>query len=196
VSDSESDNRRGSERVPAALVVNFRLPGREAFIERYASNVSERGIFVVTTDLHPLATPVSFELRTVDGATALKGEGRIAWTRPAGEEGAPPPGLGIAFTQLDPENRALVRRMVDAARLAGGSVPPGTPQDTAVAAWLASLGSNGRTPARMWWGLAAAALVAAGGIAGWVATRPAPDAEPEAALSPPQLIGMADGGTP
>jgi uncharacterized protein (TIGR02266 family) len=195
-------NRRDQERVPTLLAVNFRLPGREAFIERYASNVSARGIFIVTNETHPVGTELSFELRTVDGANALRGKGRVAWVRSSDPQSTEPPGLGIAFTDLDEENRTLVAKMVEQATKAPREkkVPSATPGEAAVQAWLASLPAS-RAPggARLFWPVLAAVLFL--GALLWITVgrsgprEPPPDSEP--ALTPPKLItaDTADSGT-
>jgi uncharacterized protein (TIGR02266 family) len=195
-------NRRGQERVPTLLAVHFRLPGREAFIERYASNVSERGIFIVTHETHPVGTELTFELRTVDGANALRGKGRVAWIRTSGPESTEPPGLGIAFTELDEDNRALVVRMVEQATQAprDKKVPASTPGEAAIQAWLSSLPAT-RNPSgtRLFWPVLAGVLFL--GALLWITlARSGPReaaAEPEPALTPPKLMSAdtADSGT-
>jgi uncharacterized protein (TIGR02266 family) len=192
-----SNDRRDRERSPSLLVVNFRLPGREAFIERYASNVSENGIFVVTSDVHPIGTRITFELRTMDGAAALRGEGTIAWARTGGDDSAEPPGLGIAFTRIDPENRALVVQMVEAARRApqAGAVPAASPGEAAVNAWLATLSRSRRR--RGWtWAAGALALALAASAAALFAlqrkTAREEQIESEPPLSQPVMIGSGE----
>jgi uncharacterized protein (TIGR02266 family) len=194
-------NRRGQERVPTLLAVNFRLPGREAFIERYASNVSERGIFIVTNETHPVGTELSFELRTVDGANALRGKGRVAWVRSGAPPSTEPPGLGIAFTELDEENRALVVRMVEQATKSPGDkrLPAANPGEAAIQAWLASLPRARPAGARLFWPVLAGVLFL--GVILWITLgRSAPrdtTPEPEPVLTPPKLISAdtADGGS-
>jgi len=157
---SSSDDRRDHARTPTLLVVNFRLAGRQAFLERYAENVSERGIFVVTTDVHPIGTAVHFELRTMDGAVALAGEGRIAWVRSANAVPGAAPGLGIAFTRLEGDGDALITQMVEAAKGLRKSDSPGglSPGEASVQRWLNSIAAP--VSRRRRWGWAAALLAA------------------------------------
>src|SRR4051812_41811388 len=105
-SDKPSD-ARSSERVPALLVVNYKMDGPDAFAERYAANVSRNGIFIVTRETHAIGTEVGFEIRTLDNTTMFKGRGVVRWIRAYDRVKKQLPGLGVQFTQLDGANRAL-----------------------------------------------------------------------------------------
>lgn len=123
----EDDDRRGETRVPVRLELRYG-DDEEAFADRYASNISYNGLFVITRELHAPGTEVSFALRTADGQIALEGLGLVRWVRKDGQPGGPS-GVGLQFTALDEENQRRVRSLVDrylAAKLAG--VEPALPR--------------------------------------------------------------------
>jgi uncharacterized protein (TIGR02266 family) len=178
LADPNPSGRR-EERAPSLLVVNFRLPGKEAFIERYAANISRGGIFLVSRELHPVGTELCFEVRTAEGASAFNAKGVVCWSRNADAAKQLPPGLGIQFTEIDDENRAVVERMVttaeQAARVPGVSgtaaVPALIPADAAVKSWLESLETQPaprHSKALLWVGLFMGIAVPTGLLAGWV----------------------------
>jgi len=104
-------SQRVHARTPAALVVTFRLAGKAAFIERYASNVSAGGIFIVSREVHPVGSEIRFEIRSVDGGTVFTGRGIVRWTKLHDPATKQLPGLGIQFTDLDDENRAILEKI-------------------------------------------------------------------------------------
>ncbi len=99
-------------RLPASLVVTFRIAGRAAFIERYASNVSKGGIFIVSREVHPIGSEIKFEIRSVDGSTVFTGIGIVRWTKLHDPATKQLPGLGIQFTNLDDENQQVLEKLL------------------------------------------------------------------------------------
>jgi len=91
-------NRRGSERVPCALELEFEQDSH--FFTGLSQDISEGGIFVATYERLPVGTRLSISFETQAGPVLAKGE--VRWVRDAGlEDGRP--GIGIAFTELSPE---------------------------------------------------------------------------------------------
>jgi uncharacterized protein (TIGR02266 family) len=199
LTEGATKEQRKQDRVPTLLVVHYRLHGRDAFIERYAANVSRGGIFIVTEDVQPLGTELAFEIRTIEGVSAFHGKGIVRWVRGADQVKKLPPGMGIQFTELDADNKKTLESMlrtqqaVAASRYSGDStaaVPALTPADAAVDQWLRSLRpvSENRSLAR--W-IVVLAFVLAGIGAGWIARgfilspdRPAPASPRPVAVEP------------
>lgn len=100
-------------RLPASLVVTFRVAGRAAFIERYASNVSKGGIFIVSREVHPIGSEIKFEIRSVDGAAVFTGVGIVRWTKLHDPATKQLPGLGIQFTNLDDDNQQVLEKLLE-----------------------------------------------------------------------------------
>ncbi len=104
------EEKRREQRVPAELKIRLGYGSIDEFIERYALNISRGGIFVRTLDPKPVGTDVTLDIAIESGDRVVHGKGVVAWTAAPsapGEE-AHEPGMGIKFTELDGESRALV----------------------------------------------------------------------------------------
>ena len=91
------------------LRVTLRHETLDEFIERHAEHVSSAGLFVRTRSPKAAGTKVHFELKLADGSVALKGNGVVVSVRTDER-----PGMGLRFSDLDEEARAVVDRMVEA----------------------------------------------------------------------------------
>ncbi len=111
--------RRSQERRPTKIRVRLQYRNIDAFIHNYAVNISRGGIFIVTKTPHPVETVLSFEFLLTppgDAATSIiRGEGIVQWIREY-DETTPDHayGMGVKFTYLDAESRALIERVVTA----------------------------------------------------------------------------------
>ena len=121
------DDKRREPRVDVELGLQLGFGSVDEFMVRYALNISRGGIFVRTRDARPAGTPVAFDIRLESGERVIRGKGVVSWATAPSAPGEPPrvPGMGIAFTELDPESRALVDRVVALRGAAGAvDVPP------------------------------------------------------------------------
>jgi uncharacterized protein (TIGR02266 family) len=85
----------------------------EAFIERFASNVTRGGIFIASREPRPVGAEVRFEVQLMNGTAVLTGEGRVTWVKefnPAEPQRAH--GMGVQFTVVDPASRPLLERLL------------------------------------------------------------------------------------
>ncbi len=143
-----ADEKRRDPRVPVELDIQLAFGTVDEFIDRYALNISRGGIFVRTLDPEPPGTPVTLDIAISTGERIIHGQGMVTWTTPPSAPGEPErqPGMGIRFTHLDPESRALVDLVV-ATRGAEGRIdePPrpadetiieGEPETVSLAAFL------------------------------------------------------------
>jgi len=105
-----SDPSRREPRTPAELRIRLALGSMDAFVERYALNVSRGGIFVRTRDPQPPGTVVDLEVTLDNGECVIRGKGVVRWTTPPSAPGEPErsPGMGVKFIELSRESRALV----------------------------------------------------------------------------------------
>jgi molecular chaperone DnaK len=86
----------------------------DEFVERFGLNLSRGGVFVRTLDARPPGTPVVLDLSLASGDQAIRGRGVVRWSTAPSAPGEPrrEPGMGIKFTELTPESRALVDLVV------------------------------------------------------------------------------------
>jgi molecular chaperone DnaK len=103
----------------------------DAFVERYALNVSKGGIFVRTRDPQPPGTRVALEVSLENGECVIRGTGVVRWTTPPSAPGEldRPPGMGIKFLELTRQSRALVDLMAATQGDGAASDEPPTPAD-------------------------------------------------------------------
>jgi len=150
-----SEEKRREARVEAKLAIRLAYGSLDEFVERYALDVSRGGIFVRTRDVQPVGTLISFDLQLVTGEKVVKGRGVVAWSAPPSAPGEPhrEPGMGIRFTDLDAESRALVDLVVASRRAASGEgapepgAEPPRPQRVAFAAIAPRRAADRRPPA-------------------------------------------------
>ena len=128
------DDKRREPRVDVELGLQLAFGSVDEFVVRYALNISRGGIFVRTREPRPPGTSLSFDIRLRTGDSVIRGRGIVSWAAPPSVPGEPQrvPGMGIAFTDLDPESRALVDRIVALRRGEAAvdlSPPAGAPVD-------------------------------------------------------------------
>lgn len=99
---------------PAQLRITLKYADQKAFVEKFASNVSQGGIFISSRTPKAVGTTVRFELLLGDGKTrALKGEGVVAWVREFDPDHPNRPhGMGLRFSRLDAESRKVIDRIL------------------------------------------------------------------------------------
>ncbi len=124
-----SDENRRDPRTPAELRIRLALGSMDAFVERYALNVSLGGIFVRTRDPQPPGTVVGLEVSLDNGEVIIRGQGVVRWTTPPSAPGEPDrdPGMGVKFLELTRESRALVDLVAATRGAAGRSEEPPRP---------------------------------------------------------------------
>ena len=70
-------NTRQSKRTPVTLKIKFKSETLAQFIERYAVDVSQGGIFIRTKEPLPAGTPMRFEFQLKDASPLIAGEGTV-----------------------------------------------------------------------------------------------------------------------
>jgi uncharacterized protein (TIGR02266 family) len=106
-------NTRQAKRTPVTLKVKFKSETLDQFIERYAVDVSQGGIFIRTKEPQPVGTQMKFEFQLRDGAPLIGGEGTVVWireldpTRPAVA-----PGMGVRFDRLSEGSNVVLERIL------------------------------------------------------------------------------------
>jgi len=106
-------NTRQSKRTPVTLKIKFKSETLAQFIERYAVDVSQGGIFIRTKEPLPAGTPMRFEFQLKDASPLIAGEGTVVWTR----ENDPTrpgvaPGMGVRFDRLADGSQEVLDRIL------------------------------------------------------------------------------------
>ena len=99
-------------RVPLDVDVECKIEGL-APTTFQSMNLSEGGIFIKSAFPLELSSPVHCTFRLPDEGPQINVEGEVAWTRSGPPEQIPPPGMGIRFYTLSPQDAARVRRHVE-----------------------------------------------------------------------------------
>src|SRR5262245_10670139 len=106
-------NTRQGKRTPVTLKIKFKSETLEQFIERYAVDVSQGGIFIRTKE--PLAggTQMRFEFQLRDASPLIGGEGTEVQTRETDpSRPAIAPGLGVRFDRLAEGSQSVLERIL------------------------------------------------------------------------------------
>ena len=94
-------NTRQGKRTPVTLKIKFKSETLEQFIERYAVDVSQGGIFIRTKEPLAVGTQMKFEFQLRDASPLIAGEGTVVWTRENDpSRPAIAPGMGVRFDRL------------------------------------------------------------------------------------------------
>ena len=111
-----ADEKRTAPRIGTVLRIRLAFGSKDDFVERYAMNVSSGGIFVRTRDPQAPGTEIGLDITLQSGEQVIAGRGVVRWTTPPSAPGEPhhDPGMGIKFTELTRDSRALVDLVVAA----------------------------------------------------------------------------------
>lgn len=101
-------------RRPVNLTVKLKYRGVHEFIDGYATNVSENGLFIRTPEPKPPGTTMHFKIELASGIRVLQGSATVRWVRTPAEGGGPP-GMGLEVGELDAASAALMQRLLAAA---------------------------------------------------------------------------------
>ncbi len=107
-------NTRQAKRTPVTLKVKFKSETLEQFIERYAVDVSQGGIFIRTKEPQPVGTQMKFEFQLRDGAPLIGGEGTVVWIRELDpSRPAVAPGMGVRFDRLSDGSSTVLEQILN-----------------------------------------------------------------------------------
>ena len=100
--------RRRAER--ADLVVRVDYQTVDEFFSEFARNINEGGLFVESETPQPLGTKVELHFQLPGSDEPVQASGSVVRV----SSGSPdePPGMGIAFGELDTETRHQINEMV------------------------------------------------------------------------------------
>jgi len=106
-------NTRQGKRTPVTLKIKFKSETIEQFIERYAVDVSQGGIFIRTKEPLAVGTQMRFEFQLRDASPLIAGEGTVVWTRENDpSRPAIAPGMGVRFDRLAEGSQGVLERIL------------------------------------------------------------------------------------
>ncbi len=106
-------NTRQGKRTPVTLKIKFKSETLEQFIERYAVDVSQGGIFIRTKEPLAVGTQMRFEFQLRDASPLIAGEGTVVWTRENDpSRPAIAPGMGVRFDRLADGSQSVLEKIL------------------------------------------------------------------------------------
>ncbi|MEP6865485.1 MAG: TIGR02266 family protein [Deltaproteobacteria bacterium] len=106
-------NTRQGKRTPVTLKIKFKSETLEQFIERYAVDVSQGGIFIRTKEPLAVGTQMKFEFQLRDASPLIAGEGTVVWTRENDpSRPAIAPGMGVRFDRLAEGSQGVLEKIL------------------------------------------------------------------------------------
>src|SRR5580693_6655866 len=106
-------NTRQGKRAPVTLKIKFKSETLDQFIERYAVDVSQGGIFIRTKDPLAVGTQMKFEFQLRDASPLIAGEGTVVWTRENDpSRPAIAPGMGVRFDRLAEGSQGVLEKIL------------------------------------------------------------------------------------
>jgi uncharacterized protein (TIGR02266 family) len=120
MASDDAGEAKGSPSRVVRLKLRYKSATVDEFIEKYALDVSPRGIHVNIAKPLAVGTLVKLEIRLASEQMVIKGAGRVVWTRDRAQgTGTQPAGLWIKFLQIDEPTKAFIETLVSARADAG-----------------------------------------------------------------------------
>jgi uncharacterized protein (TIGR02266 family) len=118
----------------APVRIRLRFASFDAFIDKFAPNVTRGGVFIASRTPLPIGATFAFEIQLAGGEVALAGDGKVTWVK-AFDPATPqkPHGMGVQFLRLDKPSRELLNKILARKAAPGGSGAVRAPAMTATA---------------------------------------------------------------
>ncbi len=112
---------RVAPRVRTRMLVHYGVENRKT-LHDYSVNLGAGGVFLETTRLLPVETPVTLEFFIPGLPESLTCKGKVAWVNPPRSKVKPelPVGIGIVFVDLSPRDGESIQEFVRQEGLEGG----------------------------------------------------------------------------
>lgn len=111
-----SNERRRANR--SGLTVRIDYATVDEIFSEFTRDINEGGLFIETEKPHLPGTEVSMQFHLPGSDDVVETVGRVVRVS-RGDAGAPP-GMGIEFDELDPDDRKKIDRIVRALRASSG----------------------------------------------------------------------------
>jgi type IV pilus assembly protein PilZ len=100
--------RRQAERIPVDMEVDYEC--EETYLYAYITDIGALGIFLRTNAPYVVGTRLNLSFQPAGESTPLRLHGEVRWVSNPASEPTRPPGMGVAFLELTPEQR---QRLLD-----------------------------------------------------------------------------------
>lgn len=117
-----SESERKDKRYAANQALLVRCESWGDFVEGYAADVSQGGMFILTPDPPPLLSFIDVKLGLPEGHEIVI-RGRVVHVIDAQQAGAEgkKPGVGVEFQELEPEFKLQIHHLIEFARWEGAN---------------------------------------------------------------------------
>ncbi len=125
--------------------IRLRFASFDAFIDKFAPNVTRGGVFIASRTPMPIGSTFAFEIQLAGGEVALAGDGKVTWVK-AFDPAMPqkPHGMGVQFLRLDGPSRELLNKILARKAAAAPGAAAKSPMALATGATGAHrIGTNG-----------------------------------------------------
>jgi len=97
----------GGERRDERLTINKEFESYDAFIHEYVTNISRSGVFIRSKSPLAVGTKVNLHFTIImDDIETITGVGEVVRVH------ADPPGMGVVFTELSDDSKALIDKLL------------------------------------------------------------------------------------
>ena len=109
--DLPPSSRRSSLRVPSQMAISFETAG--AFYKAYLRNISEGGVYIATEQDLRMGDRFVLTVAIDDGGEQVTLTVEVVWVNQQPSPGSGlEPGVGVAWLDLTPEKKALIKTVV------------------------------------------------------------------------------------
>lgn len=106
------DEKRWAPRAEVSLLIQYRFESFEAFLSEYATDISNKGMFIRSDEPREVGSLVYLQFTLKDGSKLIEGLGKVVRVIPPSGKGGEPAGMGIQFVNFDDESQKLVEQIV------------------------------------------------------------------------------------
>jgi uncharacterized protein (TIGR02266 family) len=105
------DDRRKDPRFDVTIRVDYST--KDIFVSNYVTNLSRGGVFIQTDHPLPIQSEIRLTFTLPDDNIKIEAKGKVTWTFDIRKgTGHVSPGMGIRFTDLSSEQRAMIENYI------------------------------------------------------------------------------------
>ena len=93
--------------------ISIQIPAFDTFVTEYSANISTTGMFIKSDEPLPPETEFAFELKVGEDWRIVRGEAAVVWCRYRHEGPDQPTGMGVRFTDLEPQSQRLISWIIE-----------------------------------------------------------------------------------